>query len=327
MPQPLPLLFFDKQGGFAYAKLKLFVKAALRGERYELVHIEEPAEAQEVARAVPALCVLSAMGSAARGKYKETKSSGKASHVRERAAWKALGAFAPMQQQDKTSEEESPGCTGTYWRSPLGAWVCGVRHPLSTDFSQRGLTARWMRACALLGRGEITLAEPSVDLNASLDRLRGSSLCTYDLETEGFTRVITLFGFADEHGACAWEWNAETRAAVTEWMRSSCPKVGHNSVKFDTPILEEVCGVKAAGPLGDTMALQSVYVRQWRYGLQQLCSHYMPIFPWKAAWKAGESSEILYCAKDAGYTYLAARHLYAKLGIPQDAGLERLALL
>lgn len=327
MPQPLPVLFFDKQGGFAYAKLKLFMKAALRGERYELVRIEEPAEAQTIAQNVPALALFSAMGSAARGKFKETQASGKQAHVREKAAWKALGAFAPLQQQDKQSEEESPGCVGTFWKSTQGAWVCGMRHPLSTDFSNRGLTARWLRATAMLGRGELRLADPKVDLNAPLSRLKAGGFCSFDIETAGFTRVVTLFGYADEHGACAWEWTPETRAAVAEWMQGPGPKVGHNSVKFDVPILQEVCGVKMRGPLGDTMAAQSVYVRQWRYGLQQVTSHYLPIEPWKAMYKSGESSEILYCAKDAGYTYLAARHLYSRLGLHDDVGLERLTLL
>lgn len=327
MSQPLPVLFFDKQGGFAYAKLKLFMKAALRGERYELVRIEEPAGAQAIAKSAGALALFSAMGSAARGKFKETQASGKQAHVREKAAWKALGAFAPLQQQDKQSEEESPGCVGTFWKSTQGAWICGMRHPLSTDFSNRGLTARWLRATAMLGRGELQLAEPKIDLHAPLSRLRGSSFCAYDLETEGFTRVISLFGFADEQGACCWEWNAETRAAVTEWMQSDRPKFGQNAIKFDAPILQEVCGVKMRGPLGDLMALQSVYVRQYRYSLQSIVSHFIPIFPWKAAWKAGESSEILYCAKDAGFTYLAGVHLHKRLGIADAVGLNGLALL
>lgn len=202
-----------------------------------------------------------------------------------------------------------------------------MRHPLSTDFSQRGLTARWLRACALLGRGEIQLLRPVVFHNPPLERLWGDSLCAFDIETRGYTEEITYFALADADGAYSWDWTPEVAAAVRAWSQTSRPKVGQNSLKFDIGILERNLGCKFVGPLGDLMGLQSVYCRQHRYALQSIVSYYFPIAPWKAQFKSGESAEWEYNALDAGYTYYAAMHLHTKLGIPVTSGLPRMNLL
>jgi hypothetical protein len=66
-----------------------------------------------------------------------------------------------------------------------------------------------------------------------------------------------------------------------------------------------------------------VHCRQWAYNLQAVAAQYFMIDPWKARWKEGLSSEAEYNAKDSQATYWIAEHLHAKLGIPVQAGLER----
>jgi hypothetical protein len=202
-------------------------------------------------------------------------------------------------------------CYGTFWVSPVTGHMCvGIPNPMGVPWAWRSLLAWWLHLALKMDREQKDLRyQWKWEENPSLDRLfQENGLCSFDIETNGFAGGITHFGFADSLSACSWEWTSKTRIAVTAWLAQSRPKVAQNYV-FDVPRLEKDCGVSLIGPLHDTMAMRSVYTRQWPYGLQFLMSQFTCTNPWKTDFKTGHSNDLEYNAKDAQATLVIAQKL------------------
>jgi hypothetical protein len=207
---------------------------------------------------------------------------------------------------------------GTFWRSKkLGTMCCISWHPKAGLYAYRTLTARWLRLAwdlaqlSLDGQGNF-VHKWRAEYNPPLERLfRSKGLVAYDIET-GYPKHenITLFSIGDEFGSASWKWTPEVRQAVTRWMQTPGPKVGHNSFGFDNPRLEEACGVSFVGPLHDTMALVAEFCRQWPKWLQDVAAQFLVVEPWKALYHESSISEEEYSAYDSEACYLVAMELF-----------------
>ncbi len=131
------------------------------------------------------------------------------------------------------------------------------------------------------------LIEKAEEIPALLDRLKASTQCCFDLETESLdVRSTPLVGiaFSAEKGQGDYvsivpENQAEVLAALKPfWENDQILKIGHN-LKFDLGVLL-THGIQVKGPFADTMIAHSLVDPEQRHGMDRLASallQYQPI--------------------------------------------------
>jgi uracil-DNA glycosylase family 4 len=142
------------------------------------------------------------------------------------------------------------------------------------------------------------------NLRPTLDDLaafRSSTLC-FDIETNIFTRQITMVGICDRpYHVMVVPFRGAYIAELRRIFASATNVIGHNIISFDLPELK-IAGIEVNQEcqIWDTILMQHLIQPDCPHDLEFVSS----VFTQKPAWKhlEGENKE-LYCARDVDVTY------------------------
>src|ERR1035437_5278417 len=145
---------------------------------------------------------------------------------------------------------------------------------------------------------EIYNLQPTLD---DLVNFRASTF-TFDIETNGFTKQITMIGLcAKPYRVMVVPFRGQYIEEIKRIFAEARNVIGHNIVSFDLPVLE-ASGVKINEEcqVWDTILMQHLIMPDADHDLGFVGS----VFTQKPAWKhlAGEDKE-LYCARDVDVTH------------------------
>lgn len=163
-------------------------------------------------------------------------------------------------------------------------------------------------------------------LHPSLDDVKNFTATefAFDIETAywwGDARKITMVGLSDKlyHGMVV-PFQGPYIAELKRIFRQARSIIGHNSIQFDLPMLEENGVVPDKDCiLWDTMLLQHLRFPDLPHDLEFVGSQ----FSNKPAWKADKGDFELYCARDVDVTLQAFKQLKPLI---QNAGMMDLYL-
>lgn len=132
----------------------------------------------------------------------------------------------------------------------------------------------------------------------------------FDIETAywwGDARKITMVGLSDRlYHAMVVPFQGAYVSELKRIFRMAKSVIGHNSIQFDLPVLQENdVTVSTECQLWDTMLLQHLRFPDLPHDLEFVGSQ----FSNKPAWKADKKDFELYCARDVDVTFQAFRQL------------------
>ena len=129
----------------------------------------------------------------------------------------------------------------------------------------------------LLARGQAG-AKISVDIESYMD---GSVITCVGL-SDGEVTVSVPWEEFKPHGTQRIEpVDLGAKALATAVLGLSCPKVLHNGISFDGPLLAQH-GTPMAGPLIDTYLMHGAIRNQYKHGLQAVAAELFLVPPWKS---------------------------------------------
>ena len=195
---------------------------------------------------------------------------------------------------------------GTLWTSGL-AHVIGVPHPGSQEFVHGELFRRWCtraltysqdRATLLLPPSMVTEVSPLMlqALNVLAQRAAAGAKISVDIESYMDGSVITCVGLSDGETTVSVPWEAfvphgtdrieapapdAIRKVAADILAMPCPKVLHNGISFDGPLLAQH-GTPMNGRLIDTYLMHGAIYNQFRHGLQAVAAQLFLVPPWKS---------------------------------------------
>jgi DNA polymerase I-like protein with 3'-5' exonuclease and polymerase domains/uracil-DNA glycosylase len=149
------------------------------------------------------------------------------------------------------------------------------------------------------------------NLHPDLDSLEAfcnaEQLC-FDIETNGFTKQITMVGISTKpYYATVVPFNGNYIGMLKRIFASAKSVIGQNIVAFDLPVLE-VAGVKTneTCQVWDIMLMQHLLQPDLAHDLETISS----LFTQKPAWKhLSNENMALYCARDVDSTLQSFRQL------------------